>query len=149
MGARDTSIEAYYDAKTQGLIRKNEMTVIEVAHDHWRDEGHTTKELMELVGAKIGANSWNRIQDFQKVVKPLKEKGVLEELEKRPCELTGRNAYPVRLTYQMPVKIDHNESEKMILRKTVKDQAEKISFLEKQNAELKHEIGRLQKGELF
>jgi len=149
MGARDTSIEAYYDAKTKGLIRKNEMTVIEVAHDHWRDEGHTTKELMELVGAKIGANSWNRIQDFQKVVKPLKEKGVLEELDKRPCELTGRNAYPVRLTYQMPVKIDHAESEKLILRKTVADQAKQIDFLKRQVADLQDELRRTKNGELF
>lgn len=149
MGARDTSIEAYYDAKTQGLIKKNEMVVIEVAHEHWRDEGHTTKELMEKIGIRCGRNSWNFIQDFQKVIKPLKRKGVLEELEKRPCEVTGRNAYPVRLTYQMPAKIDRAESERAILRKTVKDQAEKIKWLESQNAELRHEVDRLKKGELF
>lgn len=149
MGARETSIEAYYDAKTQGLIRQNEIVVIEVAHQNFRDEGHTTKELMHLLGKSIGRHDWDAIQDFQKVIKPLKRKGVLEEMNKRPCEITGRNAYPVRLTYNKPVKIDHEEGEKVRLRKTVADQAARIRFLETQNTELLDRIRRIEKGELF
>jgi len=131
MGVRDTSIEAYREALASGWINECEFRVIEASHDHYRPQGWTTRELMRIIGQEIGNLSWDRLQDYQKTVDPLKKRGVLEELEKRKCEITGHKAYPVRLTYN-PVgpKPKHKTTEKEALRKRIKE-------LEEENARLK------------
>ena len=99
---RETSIEAYHKALASGWISQCEHTLIEVAHENWRDAGHTTRELMRLVARKVQTASWEDLQDYQKAIHGLKMRGVFLEMDRRPCECSGNKAHPVKLTYQYP-----------------------------------------------
>lgn len=100
----ETSREAYRFALDKKLISKKEYELTQYFIQHDCEAGHTTKEMMKKIGSIIGNNSWDKIQNYQKVVNILEKKQVLTKMEPRHCmaSATNRRAHPYRISFKHP-----------------------------------------------
>jgi predicted house-cleaning noncanonical NTP pyrophosphatase (MazG superfamily) len=81
----ETSIEAYRHALESGLLKRLQFEIIEYYCEHDCDEGVTCLEMLDIIARAKGTNAWKIQQNYQKAISKLKDLGVLEPLEKRPC----------------------------------------------------------------
>lgn len=102
---RDTSLEAYFDNISSGLKAKKEKDVLRALVQFERS---TVNELFRawkgsttLCQANIGSALY-----------ALREKGVVIDDKKRPCKVTGRNAYEWRTTGKAPMKFEKSKGKK-------------------------------------
>ncbi len=99
---RDTSIEAYKNAIARGTIRKLTKKVLEILFDQQRPM--TGNEIAKLM-PKYGEHSMTAQRNVHSVVSKMKERDLLEEYQKRPCETSGEVAWPVYPSGRQPVKV--------------------------------------------
>lgn len=83
---QQTSLDAYEGLIKSGKLGKQEATILSFMA---MGRDYSVKELCELTGLEVNAVS-GRVSD-------LKKKQMLEEGERRPCEVTGNSIKPVRL----------------------------------------------------
>ena len=87
---RDTSIEAYNAIVAGGLLNRMRTVVYRSLYEHGPATGHEMDELLAT-------------QDAHKRLPELREAGVVREVGRRPCSVTGRNAILWDVTSRLPV----------------------------------------------
>ena len=101
---RDTSLDAYYKIRDEGLLSKRRFEVYEALVKHgpctanelfrkWKYRSHITQQ---NIHPRLGE---------------LRERGVVEEVRVKPCEVTGRMAIVWKANGKMPVKWDKPQRE--------------------------------------
>lgn len=83
---QDTSIKAYNEIKADGTLNRQEMQIVSQMH---QGKDYSLQELSQLTGIAINAVS-GRCND-------LKKKDVLQCVEKRKCNVTGKTIKPLML----------------------------------------------------
>lgn len=87
---RDTSLEAYNEIRNNGLLSKMRFTIYKAVVFF---EGSTANEIFERLGLKT--NQSGRFTE-------LREMGVIKELSKRECNITGRKCITWGSTDKLP-----------------------------------------------
>lgn len=96
---RPTSIQTYREIRDSGLLSKRRWEVYDALYEHGPC---TANELFK----KWKVRSFVTQQNIHPRLGELRELGVVAELEKRRCEVTGREAYVWITTDDMPVKFE-------------------------------------------
>ena len=87
---RDTSIDAYLTIKENGLLNKNQQQVYETL---FNKGSMTCSEVLQYLN--LQTNQSGRFTE-------LKEKGVIKEVGKRECRVTGHRVYLWDVTSELP-----------------------------------------------
>lgn len=100
---RETSLETYNYIMESGLLSKRLRKAYGVFYLHGPLTGQELNSRME------GDGAW-------KLCSPLKEMGVLQEVEKRRCKVTGRMAFAWDVTANIPMKPAKRKTKDDIIR---------------------------------
>lgn len=95
---RHTSIEAYREVMTSGLLGERQKQAYEVLFQRGPLTGNELSKLMELPG------QWKRCSE-------LKKRGLATEVGERECRVTGRNCIVWDVTANPPHKAEVERSE--------------------------------------
>ena len=106
---RETSIEAYNKIKANGLLRQVQLETYSI---FFESGPLTTNEMLQIAAKKRGSSSYRGLASLQKAVRRLCHLGVLKELEKRVCLVTGNNALEFDVTNKLPVEPLKKKKEK-------------------------------------
>jgi hypothetical protein len=134
-----TSVEAYDYALESGHINQLELKLVRWLIEYKDDPRgpFTQKEFLNwIVAPKIGSTSWNDIQDYQKSISSLRKKGVIGDLEPRPCKVSksNRRAHPIYCTMRPPQDIDRMKQSKTKWVLFVQDRTEKTRIFKTKEA---------------
>lgn len=88
---RDTSIKAYHEIQTSGLLGKRQKQAYNVLFEHGPMTGNELSKAMGMPG------QWKRMSE-------LKKRGLAKEVGERPCSVTGVNCIIWDVTANLPVK---------------------------------------------
>lgn len=123
---RQTSIEAYNQIKAEGLLSKLRFVVYDcIFHNGPITQGECVDILQKRL--ECGNNSGTIASRFAE----LKNFGVIQEVGKRPCKLTGRTVLEWDVTDKLPVEFERVSKDQIIreLQSVIESQARTIQFL--------------------
>lgn len=113
MGVRDTSMEAFQELRDSGELSERQYNVLDWLHEYneCHEKNGTARELHNWLAvdqanekAQLGGPNF---------VKPrlteLKEKGFVEETEKRECSVTGRKAYELKVVGRQETVVEEED----------------------------------------
>lgn len=106
---RDTSIEAYREIKESGLLSEKRFLVYDILFEH----GPLTAGQVVLMGRKL--KSVIHTSAFQTRLTELRDLGVVYEVKKDNCPLTGRNVLFWDVTSKLPTKPEKRETKNEII----------------------------------
>lgn len=123
---RETSIEAYNQIKAEGLLSERRFQVYQILFKYGPISSGQMVEIAKKHKKLCHTGS------FQGRLSELRDIGVVAEVKKGPCPITGRNVIFWDVTKRLPIKLKRPET---------KDQI--IARLERENAELREKITKI------
>jgi len=126
---RDTSIQAYHEIKESGLLSERRFQVYQILYKYGPI---TSGQLVEIAKKH---KKLCHTSAFQGRLSELRDMGVVQEVKKDKCPITGRNVIFWDVNSKLPMKLQKPET---------KDQ--KIRRLEARIVELERQLNNLQKG---
>lgn len=121
--SRDTSIEAYHIIQENGLLKKLKWQV----YDYVYHNGPCTGKQVDMALSSPTQNSGV----FSTRLSELRDMGVMEEVGKIKCHITGHSVILWDVTSSLPVKVRKESKETM---------AQTILRLQKENEDLRWKI---------
>jgi hypothetical protein len=99
MTVRDTSIEIYRKITESGLIGQKQLDVFRIIYANGPLTGSQISKQMQSLGfvSHVSETVRNRINE-------LRNMGVVKELGKVPCPITGNTVYQYDITGNLPVR---------------------------------------------
>lgn len=136
---KQTSFETYHQIKGEGLISDKEMDLYEIIHLH----GPITAKEADAIYKRGN----NRSRELWKVAYLLKEQGLIREVERAECSVTGRPAMKLEVTGDMPSK--HKMRSRNKIKDDIVEQAEGLVEAWRQNWDASMKIHFLEEAEKF
>jgi predicted Zn-ribbon and HTH transcriptional regulator len=104
---RDTSMEIYLKILNNGLIGKKQQEVFKILFKYGPLTGAEVANMMAVLNQKSNVSETvrNRLNE-------LKAMGIVTELPKAPCPVTGNTVYRYDVTSKLPVKPPRKLSKK-------------------------------------
>lgn len=112
-GVRDTSVEAYRKLRDSGELSERQYNVLEwlSEYNESHEENATARELHQWLAvdqanekAQLGGPNFVKPR-----ITELKEKGFVEEGEKRECSVTGRKAYELKIVGRQQTVVEDED----------------------------------------
>ena len=112
-GVRDTSVEAYKELRDSGELSDRQYNVLEwlSEYNESHEDSATARELHQWLAvdqanekAQLGGPNFVKPR-----ITELKEKGFIEEDEKRECSVTGRKAYELKVVARQETIVEDED----------------------------------------
>lgn len=113
MSVRDTSMDAIKHLRESGKISEREEDVLEWVDEYndLHDKDGTAREIHEWLAVDKGNEEaqLNGPNYIKPRITELKDKGYIEEGEKRECSVTGRKAYEIKTAAKQETVVDEED----------------------------------------
>jgi len=140
---RQTSIEAYNQIREEGLLSDLRLVVYEYLY---RNGPATAGELMQKYRNQRPDATVTMTMNMVRRLSELQELGVVYEVMRRPCEVTGRNCIVWDVTSGIPIEPEKKKSKDQI----IAEQSRTIAQLRVELDECRRRSGtKWKNGELF